>query len=39
MRALRVRLGYGMDIRLQPVEEIQKERSGKFRVVKNNLPR
>ena len=39
MSAMRVRLGDGMDIRLQRVDEIPKERSGKFRIVKNNLPR
>lgn len=39
MSALRVRLGDGMTVRLQRVEEIPKERSGKFRIVKNNLPR
>lgn len=39
MSAVRVRLGDAMDIRLQRVDEIPKERSGKFRIVKNNLPR
>lgn len=39
MSAMRVRLGDAMDIRLQRVDEIPKERSGKFRIVKNNLPR
>ncbi|WP_024868294.1 phenylacetate--CoA ligase family protein [Pseudoxanthomonas suwonensis] len=36
--ALRLRLGNGMAIRLQRVEEIPKEPSGKFRIVKNHLP-
>lgn len=39
MSAMRARLGDGIDIRLQRVDEIPKERSGKFRIVKNNLPR
>jgi len=37
--ALRLRLGSGMGIRLHRVEEIPREQSGKFRIVKNNLPR
>lgn len=39
LSALRARLGQGMGIRLERVDEIPKERSGKFRIVKNNLPR
>lgn len=39
LSALALRLGSGMEIRLHRVDEIQKERSGKFRIVKNNLPR
>jgi phenylacetate-CoA ligase len=39
LSALALRLGNGIEIRLQRVDEIQKEQSGKFRIVKNNLPR
>ncbi|MGV1015870.1 MAG: phenylacetate--CoA ligase family protein [Fluviibacter phosphoraccumulans] len=35
--ALRLRVGAKMRIRFEQVEEIQRERSGKFRIVINNL--
>lgn len=36
--ALRQRTGDGMRIRIERVDQIPRERSGKFRIVKNNLP-
>lgn len=36
-RALRLRMGGMMRIRLERVDEIPRERSGKFRIVKNNI--
>src|SRR5690606_30016237 len=37
LNALRARLGYQMAIDLEYVEDIPREKSGKFRIVKNTL--